>query len=245
MVPPKFSRLSDDVRAAPRTLRERYDLPLLGGLIAAFVVTVLLWDFTFLYPLKIFVVLLHELSHGMAALLTGGSIDRIELSPDQGGVCYTVGGARLVVLMAGYLGSMLWGGLLLLVASRTRFEKQFMVGLGALLALVALLWARGTFAFAFTLGAAATFIALGVFAKRGFVATVLKYFGLVSCLYAILDIWDDAVSRNLEESDATRFGDALGVGGSTFWGIAWIGLALLFAAWVLRQAVRKGSAERR
>ena len=33
-----------------------------------------LWDTPLIYPLKIFVVLLHEISHGIVALATGGSI---------------------------------------------------------------------------------------------------------------------------------------------------------------------------
>ena len=42
-----------------------------------------LWDTPVIYPLKIFVVLLHEISHGIAALATGGSIERITLDAEQ------------------------------------------------------------------------------------------------------------------------------------------------------------------
>jgi hypothetical protein len=54
--------------------RRRLVLPLLLG--AAFVV---LFDSPFVYPFRLFVVFLHEVSHGVAAILTGGRIVSIGL----------------------------------------------------------------------------------------------------------------------------------------------------------------------
>ena len=39
-----------------------------------FVVVYCLWNTSLVYPLKILVVFFHEISHGVAAVLTGGSI---------------------------------------------------------------------------------------------------------------------------------------------------------------------------
>ena len=69
-----------------------------------------MWNTSLVYPLKIFVVLLHEISHGIASVLTGGTIERITLDPRQGGACYCGGGNAFLTLSAGYLGSLLWGG---------------------------------------------------------------------------------------------------------------------------------------
>ena len=52
----------------------------------------LLWGTPVVYPLKIFVVLLHELSHAMAVWATGGTVDSITLDPRQGGATYFTGG---------------------------------------------------------------------------------------------------------------------------------------------------------
>ena len=54
-------------------------LPLALGVAA-----VLLWDTVVAYPFRVFVVLLHEISHGLAAVLTGGRIVSIGLSVDEG-----------------------------------------------------------------------------------------------------------------------------------------------------------------
>jgi len=66
-----------------------------------------LWQTPLVTPLKILVVYLHELSHGIAAIVTGGEIVKISISPDIGGVIWTRGGSRFLVLSAGYLGSLL------------------------------------------------------------------------------------------------------------------------------------------
>ncbi len=70
-------------------------LPLALGLAA-----LVLWDTVVAYPFRVFVVFLHEISHGLAAVLTGGRIVSIGLSIDEGGVCVTRGGWRFVVLSA-------------------------------------------------------------------------------------------------------------------------------------------------
>ena len=51
----------------------------------------------------------HEISHGVAALITGGGIVRIELDLIGSGVCYTQGGVRFIVSIAGYAGAALSG----------------------------------------------------------------------------------------------------------------------------------------
>ena len=56
----------------------------------------------------------HEISHGLAALATGGRLLQIELHFSGSGLCYTAGGIRWLVLLAGYAGSSFWGLLLYL-----------------------------------------------------------------------------------------------------------------------------------
>ena len=54
---------------------------------AMFVAAVFLWNTFVLYPVKMFVVLLHEMSHGLAAITAGGRIVSIQLDPHIGGYC--------------------------------------------------------------------------------------------------------------------------------------------------------------
>jgi hypothetical protein len=60
------------------------------------------------YPLKIFVVFLHELCHGLAAVATGGQIERISSAPRRED-CASPAGKPVPQLNAGYLGSLALG----------------------------------------------------------------------------------------------------------------------------------------
>ena len=53
------------------------------------------------YPCKVFVTLVHESSHAIAVLATGGSADSITISPDTSGLTLTRGGPRLITVCAG------------------------------------------------------------------------------------------------------------------------------------------------
>jgi hypothetical protein len=118
------------------------DLRTIGILGGMFLLAVIFWDSLLVYPVKLFVVVLHEFSHGIAAILTGGSIDRIEISRQIGGVCYIRGGSSLIVSSAGYLGSIFWGCLILMMAARTNYDNIIGMVIGGLLILLAAIYIR-------------------------------------------------------------------------------------------------------
>jgi Peptidase M50B-like len=216
-------------------------LRFLVGFALFFTALWLLWDTPFVYPLKIFVVLLHEVSHGIVAVATGGSIQRITLDPMQGGACECPGGNAFLTLSAGYLGSLLWGGLLLSVARSSRIKPQWVNTLiGAIVVGLTLLYVRNGFGFAF--GIAFGLGMLLVSKKTGVTVnrTLLLTLGLTSALYAILDIKSDIIDRPEVHSDAQMLSEITGVP-TLVWGVIWISVALLFSAWLLRRAYREAS----
>lgn len=75
-----------------------------------------LWTTVILAPLKLTIVCQHELCHAIAALLTCGKVKGISISSNFGGVTTTVGGNRCVTLTAGYIGSVMFGCLYILLA---------------------------------------------------------------------------------------------------------------------------------
>ncbi|WP_286261695.1 M50 family metallopeptidase [Thalassotalea atypica] len=54
----------------------------------------------------------HEISHGLAALLSGGKIIRIQLFLDGAGLCTSQGGSRLFTSFMGYAGAAVWGAII-------------------------------------------------------------------------------------------------------------------------------------
>lgn len=223
-----------------RAPQGRLDFRQLGGLAVVLAVVWLLWHTWWVYPLKILVVFFHELSHGLAAILTGGEIAGIELLAQEGGLCRTLGGNRFLTLSAGYLGSLLWGGLILVAASRSRLDQLVTAALGALLLFAAVIWVRPIFSFGFpfSLLAGAALLAVGLKASERVNDWLLKVIGLTSMLYALLDIKDDILDRpHLRDSDAAALSQLTGLP-TLVWGLIWISLAFLGAAIFLVIAAR-------
>jgi hypothetical protein len=206
-------------------------------LILILICVVLFWNSIFLYPLKVLVVMFHEFSHGFAAILTGGSIVEIQLSPQQGGLCVTIGGNRFLTLTAGYLGSLLCGGFILVMAARTDLDEIISWVLGIFMIVMALLYVRPfmSFGFIFVCVTGAAMIAAGEFLSERANDLILKTIGLTSCTYAILDIKSDVLDRPELRSDAVMLAREVG-GNSVVWGVLWILVGLVASAWFLKIA---------
>jgi hypothetical protein len=187
--------------AAKKGTNGRRRLYFVAGFAAYFLALWLLWNTPAVYPLKIFVVLLHEISHGIMAVATGGTIQEIVITPDQGGACICPGGSPFLTLSAGYLGSLAWGGLLLVVAMRGgRWARYGLAAVGVMVLAVGAFFIRTGFGLVFAaLFSAALFASaryLPDYANR----TLLTALGLTSSLYAILDIKSDILDRPHLES---------------------------------------------
>jgi len=209
-----------------------------GVLTLMFLVVLGLWHRPVLYPIKALVVFFHEISHGVAAVATGGRIERIDLDPLLGGVCYSRGGSRLVVLPAGYLGSMAWGAILLVASSRTRLNRALALSLGVFLLLITLLYVRTLFGFALGLVWGGGLVWLSLHSSATANQLLLQFLGLTSLLFAVVDIKEDLIDRSVAASDASQFSLLFG-GPPQFWGALWILVALGGAVFSLRIALRE------
>src|SRR5512138_2080710 len=95
--------------AGSRRARHQPRVLLLAGAVASVVLWYLPGAGVVLYPLRLFVTLVHEGAHALATVLTGGSVDSITIWPSGSGLTMSVGGSPVLVLMAGYLGTALAG----------------------------------------------------------------------------------------------------------------------------------------
>ncbi|MFA5137660.1 MAG: M50 family metallopeptidase [Elusimicrobiota bacterium] len=209
----------------------------IGGLVAAFVLIACFWDYAFMTPLKILVVFFHEISHGLAAVLTGGSIVNLKVSADQSGLACTTGGCRFVVLSAGYLGSFAWGSALILAAAFVKRARILSGLLGVVLAAITLLYVRNPFGILFGALAAAAFLASARWLNDLTNDFLIRVVGVTSCGYAILDIYSDTISRKVCCSDASRLASITFIP-SLVWGVLWVALSVYGIYWTLKLAAK-------
>ncbi len=212
--------------------RTKRRLAFLAGFAVYFGLLWFFWNSPVVYPLKIFVVLLHELSHAVATWATGGHVEGIVLDPREGGVTYSRGGIAFVSLSAGYLGSLLWGVLLVVAGYGRHARARAVVTLAgvAVLALAAL-QIRGGFGILFGVLCGAFLLLAAWKLPELWNRRILLVLGLTSCLYAILDIQSDILARPGQPSDAAMLAQLTGVP-TLVWGVVWIGAAL-YVSWRL------------
>lgn len=191
-----------------------------------------LWNTPVVYPLKIFVVFMHEVSHGLAAMATGGRIVEIQINPQQGGHALTQGGSRFWTLTAGYLGSLLWGGLILLLAARTQFDKAISILIGIGMVAISIGFGESAFTYLFGIGFGVVLVAIGFYLPETVNDWILRIIGVTSCLYAILDIKSDVLDRANLRSDARMLSEVTGIA-TEIWGVLWIIIAIGLTLWFL------------
>ncbi len=103
-------------------------------LIVATAISILIWVASFYfsfanyiaYPLQLFATFVHEGSHVLATLMTGGSVQSLTVSPDTSGVVWSMTNSwlsQVIVSSAGYLGTTLFG-ILLLIWFRFKYSSR-------------------------------------------------------------------------------------------------------------------------
>lgn len=219
----------------PVKLFSKMEFLVLTGITLA---VLLLWRTTVVFPLKILVVFFHELSHGLMALLTGGEVLSINLTMDEGGLCTTRGGIRWVILSAGYLGSLLWGGFILLTSAFSHKDKLLCALLGALLFVLSILWLRPliSLGFLFVMLASCALVVGAYYMTNRSCGIVLKVIGIATILYVPQDIISDAIWRSTMPSDARMLGQLTGIP-TVVWGGIWFLLSTIVGGFLFYSSI--------
>jgi len=160
----------------------------------AAVIVFILWNMpqvsqAILYPFHLFVTYVHEAGHGTMALLTGGHFLGFEIFPSGAGQALTIGGSRLLILPAGYLGAALFGAILFYLTNTVRHSRTISVVLGIGLLIFSVIFGRFSLT-AFIVGAAfaAVLIVIGLKASRDINLLTLNMLAILTGLNAVLDL---------------------------------------------------------
>ncbi len=209
-------------------------------LLAIIAVVFALWSTPIVLPLKFLVVFFHELSHALMAIATGGSVESFSVNFQQGGEVWTRGGSRFLTLTAGYLGSLLIGVALLLIALRSRMDKVILAGTGVVMLVVLVLYVRDIPAILICGLTGAALIAASRYFSEQICDLILRIIGLSSLIYVPYDIWDDTIRRSYLRSDARMLAEEIG-GTTMIWGALWFLISLAVIAWCLLRGLGRDS----
>jgi len=187
-----------------------------------------------LYPFLLFSTWVHEMCHGVAALLLGGEIEWLKVFPDGSGLARTLRPegrmATAFVASAGYVGTAVVGGFMLAVRRVGVVGRVGTAGLGAAILLSVALYVRNPFGLLALLPMGVLLVFAGWKLSDELSGLLYAILAATCCLNAVTSI-QALFSSNLQVggqpvsgSDAHTVADALLLP-YWFWAIAWMGLA--------------------
>jgi hypothetical protein len=221
--------------------------PQAATLLVAAAISVVLWFIPFAevltYPFRIFVTFIHEGGHAIAALLTGNSVNALSIALNASGETYTTQGgfiSQVLVSSAGYIGSMIFGALLLILIRKAVAARIVLLGSAALIFTLTFIfgfikplsWGMlSGIPFTFLAG---LFLSVGLFLIARFAsakaASFFVSFLAVQCiLNALLDLKNvfflSSPFAPAIPTDAVNMAQATGIP-ALFWAMTWIVLSL-------------------
>lgn len=165
-------------------------------LVGALLVTLMLWNVPFgsylLYPFKLFATWLHEISHGIAMLVLGAGVRKMEIFRDTSGLAFPERGvtalAQAIISSAGYMGTAAFGALFLLLGQTERGARGVLGILGAAMLVSAALFLRNGFGIGAVVIGGTVLVGLAVLATETIQAFLLNFLAAQACINAVLDI---------------------------------------------------------
>jgi hypothetical protein len=210
------------------------------------------------YPIQLFATFVHESCHALATLVTGGSVMSLTVSPDGSGMVWsqTSGLSSLFVSSAGYMGTTLFGTLLLVwmrFGLRSRLALYLCAGLIAVMTVVfgflAPFWNFlqnvTFFSVVFTVfsGAVLTagLFAIAKFATEKWVNFALAFLAVQCLLNAFFSLKTLFVITTATDasSDAANMAAATGIP-AVLWVVLWIAISLVMMAVGIRLYATRG-----
>ncbi|MGD1873420.1 MAG: M50 family metallopeptidase [Mastigocoleus sp.] len=124
------------------------------------VITFVLWQFKLgrkiIMPYYILGVFFHEIGHAIAILMLGGRPVKVKIYPNGNGVTWSYYQSfgrfrRTIVSSAGFLGSSIVGGLLIVASRNPQITNNILIFLGVFLLVMTFIWVREWLGYGFML----------------------------------------------------------------------------------------------
>ncbi len=217
------------------------------------VASVLLWQTTvgsfLLYPFTILATWFHEMGHGIAAMLTGSTFERLMIFGDGSGVAETLRPAdasRLtdaLVSASGPLGPAIAGSLLIIASRSEQNTRIALIVLGAALMISTFIWVRSLTGWLVLPPLGVAILALARFGAGPQQRLGIQLLGVQACIsvwkqFGYLFSSGGSVGGQLHRSDTSAIADVMLLP-YWFWGAAISAAIILLLWWSCNLAFRR------
>ncbi len=196
----------------------------------------------FFTPLNQFATMVHEMSHAIMCVLTGGHVSGMTIVADgqgHGGLTMSQGGLSFLVVQAGYLGTALFGCFLVYLSQFHRLSKGILVGMGSIMGIASLffiaptlfspIFVQALFSLLWGVAMSAVTIYLGIKlkdSKANLVVLFLAIYTAMDSLRSISVVLSASIFGSTAWSDATVM-EHMFILPSIFWSFLWATLSVV------------------
>lgn len=206
-------------------------------IITVIIIAFFFWNSIFIFPIKLITVILHEFSHVLAILITGGKVISVEITNNLGGVTRSENSNEIVVLCCGYLGSIIFGCLTYLFAHKQKLSVGFLSFISLAIFVFGIILINNDFGKISSLAIAAVFIGMIFIKNQTVLSIILKTIALINISYVINDvIYDTFLTTNIY-SDAVRLEQLTGLN-DWLWGCIWLLIASAALYFILHHMLK-------
>lgn len=190
-----------------------------------------------IYPVSLFVTFLHEFGHAVWALITWGSVVEVQINSDGSWLATTKGWWRIIILLWWYVGSAIFGNILLyiwcredqrrLLKKRSITSESTLYVIAGIILLVGIFWFSSLLSLLILIWLSWVLVFLAY--KTNYDWLVLQFLGIMSLLYIIEDF-------NVgPSSDLSKFSEIFVIIPQSIWMILWLILVLMVTFFNIRR----------
>jgi hypothetical protein len=180
------------------------------------------WETTLIKPFRVFVVMVHEVCHATASLMTGGEVIEMHTAWEESGHTLTRGGWPPVIISAGYVGSALIGAALIGAGILPQLQRFLVLLVGAVTMGMTMAYTPvGGAGFYLGILGGLALVCLALYSAGAGAASAV-WLGVMLCLYSLHDFRTD-LWLYVHYTDAGIL--------AAYWGLAWLAYPIA-ALWV-------------
>ncbi len=198
------------------------------------------------YPFILLGTWFHEMGHGIASLLVGGTFEFLEIYKNGGGVAYanlensylSSNLAKAVMAAGGLLGPAIIGAIFIAAAKHHKSSMILLRLLVGLIILSLILWIRSFWGVVVMSTYVIALIGIMFLKNRKIEVITVLFLGLQSILSTYLQI-DYLFTKQFERNGAIQISDTQAIAENTF-GVYWFWalVIILFSAYILWKSVK-------
>lgn len=195
------------------------------------------------WPFVIITTFIHEMGHGLTAILTGGNLIQIEVYQNASGLAQIqsiTGWRQAAIAAGGLLAPSLAGGVFIIAGKSPRASSRVFLMFSVFLIICCALWVRSTFGLLVLLPTGLLFLILSIKGSIALQHFIIQFMGVHMLVDTFTRTMNYIFSSTAHVAGQSRHSDTATIAQHLVGGhLLWACIIAIFAVWVFYFSLRK------